>query len=709
MKYSNAATGRRWLSGLLVLGLIASALCPLAWADPDKPGPMQTATAKVVTAKLPVQHLSRHPLDQEMSARCLKIFLKMLDPWKVYFYQSDIDTFQRYKSTAAEMAKNGDLSFAYVVFKTFLERIDERVQMADQLLATPLDFAVDEEMLIDKDKITYARTTAEALEKWRKRVKYDLLVLKLDKAEGTDALRVPGALPGVQKPRKQVEKLDGQDPVEKLKRRYHSFAKRMHQTDSEELLEMFLVALSSSYDPHTSYMSPATLENFEIAMRLELEGIGAALQTVDGYTVVKELIPGGVAEKSDQLKVEDKIIGVAQNDNGEMVDTVDMKLQDVVKMIRGKAGTVVRLSVVSAEDPEQKVVRLVRAKIELKDNEARSQIFEAGRKPDGRPYKIGVIELPSFYMDMNGARRGLSDFKSTTRDVQKILEDFQSKGVDATVLDLRRNGGGSLTEAINLTGLFIREGPVVQVKDSDGRVQPYRDLDPGMAWQGPLVVLTSQFSASASEILAGAIQDYGRGLIVGDRATHGKGTVQSLLDIGQQLFGPLSSPAMGALKITMQQFYRPSGESTQKRGVLADIELPSLTSHYDVGEADLDYPVEFDKVAPVDFRRFSSVSAALCDQLRRLSTERCKHSEKFQQELKKIARYEEQKARKLVTLNEEEFLKERAELNADKEEEKKLQELDRPKHSGIERDYYVDEVLAITTDYLNLQQLAKAN
>ena len=272
----------------------------------------------------------------------------------------------------------------------------------------------------------------------------------------------------------------------------------------------------------------------------------------------------------------------------------------------------------------------------------------------------------------------MPDFKSTTRDVRNILDDFNRKGVDAVVLDLRRNGGGSLNEAISLTGLFINEGPVVQVKDADGRVQPYDDADPGMAWSGPLVVLISKFSASASEILAGAIQDYGRGLIVGDHSTHGKGTVQSLMDLGQQLFRTPQCAGHGALKITMQQFYRPNGDSTQKRGVLADIELPSLTTHLDVGEADLDYPVEFDKVEPLDYKHFDYVNPAVCDQLRQLSQQRVQASEKFQKVVRNIARYKEQKAKKYVTLNEEKFLKERAELNADKEEEKAIE-----KHSEL--------------------------
>lgn len=383
-----------------------------------------------------------------------------------------------------------------------------------------------------------------------------------------------------------------------------------------------------------------------------------------------------------------------------------MKLNDVVDLIRGKRGTIVRLDVLSAGGTAPKVITIAREKIELTDKEARGEVFDVGRRPDGKPYRIGVIDLPSFYMDMEGARRGLPDYKSTTRDVHKILNDFKTKGVDAVVLDLRRNGGGSLTEAINLTGLFITEGPVVQVKDADSRVEAHYDLDPDIVWPGPLVVLTSKFSASASEILAGAIQDYGRGFIIGDKSTHGKGTVQSLLDIGQRLLGP-NAASMGALKITQQQFYRPNGDSTQKHGVAADIELPSITSHYAMGEADLDYPVEFDKVDPLSFKRYGQVNPTVCSQLRQLSTQRQQGSEDFQKELRKIARFEEQKKKKTVTLNEEKFLKERAEWNADKEEEKAIEKLNDP-NAGIERDYYLDEVLAIVADYLNLQAVANA-
>jgi carboxyl-terminal processing protease len=647
--------------------------------------------AIVVTQLLRREHLLRHPLDQEISQRCLKNFLQRLDLLKLYFYQSDVDEFSKQKDVLAEQAQKGDIRFAYTVWQTFLARVDERVRMVDQILATPQDFTKDEDMVVDKDSLTYAKTPEEAFDRWRKRIKYDFLVLKADSAEG------------------KPDHSNGKTPQQRLTQRYHSLAKRWHQTDDEELLETYLTALTSSFDPHTDYMSPSSVDDFKIMMRLQLEGIGASLQSVDGYTVVKKLIQGGAADKDRQLKVEDKIIGVGEGEKGEITDIVDMNLRDVVKMIRGKPGTMVRLQVISAKDPQPKIIKITRATIELKDSEARGEVFEAGRRADGRPYKIGVIDLPSFYMDMEGARHGVAEFKSTTRDVRRILEDFNSKGVDAVVLDLRRNGGGSLTEAINLTGLFLYDGPVVQVKDADGRITPYYDLDPGISWSGPLVVVISKFSASASEILAGAIQDYGRGLIVGDHATHGKGTVQSLLSLGEQLFRIPNAPNLGELKITMQQFYRPSGDSTQKRGVLADVELPWLSTHLDVGEADLDYPLPFDQVAAQPFKRFGNVNPVVVDQLRRLSADRCAASEKFQKVLRNIAHYKEQKARKTVTLNEAKFLKERAEMNADKEEEKTLEKLGDPNQNTIDRDFYLDEVFNVTTDLVNLRQVAKAN
>jgi carboxyl-terminal processing protease len=682
--------GRRSIAGVTALLVLVSACLTLQAAQLTRPSANDRHVALAVTSLLKHEHLLRHPLDAEISERCMKTFLQELDPMKMYFYQSDYDSFARYKDRLADLAQQGDISFAYMVYNTFLARIDERVKMVDQVLASHQDFTVDEELVTDKDATTYARTPEEAYDRWRKRIKYDLLLLKAEKSDG------------------KPDKSEGKTPEQRLTKRYHSFAKRMRQTDAEELLEMYLTSLTTAFDPHTTYMSPSSVENFKIMMQLKLEGIGASLQGVDGYTVVKKIIPGGAAEKEGRLKIEDKIIGVGEGETGELVDVVDMKLNDVVKMIRGKPDTVVRLQVTSIKDPKPHEIKITRATIELKDSEARGEIFDAGRRGDGKPYKIGVINLPSFYMDMDGARQGKAEFKSTTRDVHRILENFKQKGVDAVVVDLRTNGGGSLTEAINLTGLFLYDGPVVQVKDADGRVTPYPDPDPDIDWNGPLVVVISKFSASASEIFAGAIQDYNRGLIVGDKSTHGKGTVQSLLNLGEQLFRIPNAPNMGELKITMQQFYRPGGDSTQRRGVISDIELPSLTTHLDVGEADLDYPLPFDQVPPQPFKKFDRVNPSLIDQLHRLSAARCAASEKFQKVERNIAHYQQQKAKKAVTLNEAKFLKERTELNADKEEEKAIEKLnDNP--SGIDRDFYLDEVFNITTDYMNQAQVVKAN
>ena len=310
-------------------------------------------------------------------------------------------------------------------------------------------------------------------------------------------------------------------------------------------------------------------------------------------------------------------------------------------------------------------------------------------------------------MDMQAARKGEANFRSTTEDVRKLLKDFRKKGVDAVVLDLRRNGGGSLTEAINLTGLFIDEGPVVQVKDSVNRIQHYDDLEAGMEWSGPLVVLTSKFSASASEILAGAIQDYRRGIVVGDEATHGKGTVQSLLDLGAQLFRVAEPPNYGALKITMQQFYRPNGDSTQKRGVLADIVLPSITNHMDVAESDLDFAMDFDKIPAASYKATAMVRPDTLNKLRESSQKRRTKSEDFDKLLKNIERYREQKAKTKLSLNEEKFFAARAELDADKEEEKQFEEKDENEEVIFDRNYYNDEVLNITVDYVKLLRDAK--
>ena len=687
-----------------ILLLVLAGFGGSAYGDPTAPAPRDHRIALSVAVLLEKDHLLRHPLDDEISQRSLKTFLKMLDPMKIYFYQSDIDEFTLHQNELDDMAKNGDIGLAYAVFARFLKRVDERVALVDDLLALEHDFTLDEQIVKDRDLMEHPRDEAEAKERWRKRVKYELLSRMADKilAEENKDDKAEENTDEESEENTDEEAQEDEDPIEKISKRYKDRARRWHQTDGDELLELYLTAMTMSFDPHTTYMSASTLENFNIQMSLELEGIGAALRSKEGFTVVERIIPGGAADEEGSLKSQDRIQGVGQGVDGEIVSVVDMKLSDVVKRIRGKRGTIVRLEVTSAASPERRIIQITRDKIELTDSEAQSEVFEEGQKPDGTPYRIGVIRLPSFYMDMAGRRRNPLNYKSTTRDVRKILEGFSRENVDAVVLDLRHNGGGSLQESINTTGLFIKDGPVVQVKGSDDQVPPpYRDYDSSIAWDGPLVVLISKYSASASEILAGAIQDYGRGLIVGDHSTHGKGTVQSLLDLGEVMHrGAANPPLLGALKITMQQFYRPSGASTQNRGVLSDVELPSLSTHYDVGEADLDYPIDFDEVRPVDYPKFGYVTEDIRARLRQLSDKRRTQSEDFQELARDVEVYLEQKNRKHVTLNQEKYLEELRQLNAEKEKSESLEKLGDTGQLGIERNFYLDEALAITVDYL---------
>lgn len=706
------------LASILVVGL--SFFVYRVYADDlRQPTKTEEMVSKLVAKLMQEQHLSSRQLDNTISTRAFKMFIKNLDPMKAYFLQSDIDEFSKWESELDDQMKRGDFSTAFAVFNRFIKRVDQRTELALEMIDADHDFTLDEEMVTDPDLLQFPKNEEEVRDSWRKRIKYSLLVLKGDEDdkvsekktddksgdEKSDDKKDDADKPAVKK--KKV------DPKETLRKRYTSFSRRMHQIDSEDVVERYITAITSSFDPHTAYMSKGSFENFLIQMALELEGIGATLQaTDDGYTVIKAIVPGGAAAKQGGIKVEDKIVAVGQGEEdgtkadaklyarhgGDYVDATGMKLDDVVGMIRGKAGTVVRLNVMSENGGELQTVKITREKIKLEDSAAQGAIFEEGKKADGSPRKIGVIELPSFYANMGegdvGGRR-------TTTDVQRILVDFKNKGVDAVVLDLRNNGGGLLREAIDCTGLFIDVGPVVQVKDPFGSIVDLNDESGGMTWDKPLVVLTSKFSASASEILAGAVQDYNRGLVVGDTTTHGKGTVQSMINLNRLLYRTQNPPnILGALKITTQQFYRPNGDSTQKRGVLSDLVLPSITDHMDVGEADLDYPVEFDRVPSASYTTYNFKNKSIMDQLQKRSQTRLADSEEFQERIRKINKYVEQKELKSVSLNEEKFLARRRELNADKENEA-IAEQTLPSNE-IERNFYLDEVLRITSDYMDL-------
>ncbi len=640
------------------------------------------------------QHLSKHKLDDEISARAFDSFLKSFDPMKTYFLQADIDSFIGDRTKIDDFALKGDMNFAIKVFKVFINRLDERVAMAHEEIDREHDFTVDEQMPIDREVVQFPKDDAEARDRIRRTIKYSLLVER-------EKMRLLKEKPADEKSRQEQIARDGdpnEDPRERLHRRYRTMAKRWHQLDADELLETYVTALTTSFDPHTTFMSAKTLDNFRILMGLHLEGIGAQLMSEDGYTKLTSIVPSGAADKDGRLKTGDRIISVGQGEDGAMADVVDMKLDDVVSQIRGNAGTVVRLGVMPASGGEVQIVNIVRAKINLEDSAARSEIVEQGAKADGTPLRFGYIDLPSFYLDMEAARGNEDGFRSTTRDLRNILTNFRNEKVDAVVLDLSRNGGGSLTEAINTTGLFIDRGPVVQVKDPSGQVQVYQDEEKGVAWGGPLVVLTSKESASASEIFAGAIQDYKRGIVVGDPTTHGKGTVQSLLDLGQYFVG--IEGKMGALKLTIQQFYLPDGKSTQREGVLSDIVLPALTASFDNGEADLDYALPNDQVKSAAHNDYKMVNSTILDQLRTKSAERVKNSASFDKLMRRIELYRQQKDEDFVSLNIEKFQKRREEIDAEQEEEANILDQQLPKKEVFRKDYYHEEVLNIARDYI---------
>lgn len=671
-------TRKNILRTVSVLLLFGVTLPFLVGAEIGEPSTKNRQIALMVRGIVSSQHLTRHELDDEISERSLVTFIDRLDPMKLYFLQEDVDAFESKKTEIDDMLKSGELQFAHDVFLKYMSRMEESITVVHHLIDAKHDFTVEEYINTDWDNLEFAKTREELTERWRKRIKYNFLVLKGDKTEGEDAR-------------------------ERLHRRYSSQLKQMEQTKSDDLLEIFLTSVTTSYDPHTTYMSPTSSENFEIQMRLNLDGIGAQLTLEDGYTKVTRIIPGGAADKQGELKTGDRIVSVGQDTEGEMQEVIDMKLNDVVSLIRGKPGSTVRLGIIPEKSQETKVLTIKRAKIELKDSEARGEIIEHNLPGTKKTLRIGVINLPSFYMDMDAARKGVKDYRSTTRDCRRIIDEFNEEGIDGMIMDLSTNGGGSLTEAIDLTGLFIDLGTVVQVKDPSGRVQQYDDRNKGTSYDGPLVVLCSKFSASASEIFAGAIVDHGRGIVVGDSTTHGKGTVQNFLELGAQFFSINNPPNLGALKITTQQFYRPGGASTQQRGVYSDIILPSITDHLKVSESDLDYPVPFDKVDDEVQEHLGARDEEIIAKLKAASEQRIEKSEDFQKLLTQIDEYKKQQKEKRVSLVEEVFFAKRDENSAQEEAQDNLEKRANGEAEVFPDTFYNREVLTITGEYIQDQ------
>jgi len=569
-------------------------------------------------------HYTQQKLNDELSKKFLQTYLELLDYSHLFFTQKDVDALNaKYGTALDDDVLLGNLKPAYEIYDLYAKRVDERVAKAKELLKQPIDFKTDATIELSRQKSTWPKDEAEADQLWRGRVTNELL---------QEHLSEHPLEPGPQL----------------VTRRYDRLARNVHEEDRDEQVKLYLDALAQTYDPHSEYLSKADLKNFSINMGLSLVGIGAMLRSEDGYAKIESLVPGGPAQADGRLKVGDRITAVAQGP-ADYVDVREMRLDKVVEMIRGKKGTHVRLLVIpsDAADPSRrKGVELVRDEIKLKDQEARADII-IRKDENGDPIKLGWITLPSFYADMDHHQ------KSTTRDVLALLKRLKKENIAGLVVDLRRNGGGSLEEAISLTGLFLKSGPIVQTKDFHDHISISTDPDPGIAYTGPLVVLTSRQSASASEIFAAALQDYGRAVIVGDKNTFGKGTVQTILEIGRftSLLGSRSQDD-GALKLTIQKFYRVAGGSTQLHGVASDIVLPSLSDLPELGEGALKNCLPYDEVAKAKYTKWSDTHSLFLDQLKRRSAERVQNDPEFHYVSEDMGRLRQKLNDNRISLNE---------------------------------------------------------
>jgi carboxyl-terminal processing protease len=555
------------LTALLLAGA-ALAKPTLVSVDELHPNEQQRQASLIITQVMEKFHYRKPHLDDEMSSAVYQRYLDSLDANRSFFCAEDIAQFERYQDELDDSLRTGKLDPAFVIFRRFRELVEQRVAYAKDLLrADDFDFDIDEEYQFDRTEADWLPTPSAVDDLWRRRVKNDILSLRLS---GKDEAEI----------RQTLEK------------RYEGIARRVAQMGPEDVFQAFINAFTLSVEPHTSYMSPRLSENFDIGMRLSLQGIGAVLRSENEFTEIQSTVPGGPAERSGELKAGDRIVGVGQGDDTGMEDVIGWRLQDVVDLIRGPKDSVVRLNILPKNQGvsgRTREVVLVRDEIKLEDKAAKSEVIEAAGG-----VRLGVVEVPAFYRDFGAQAAGEEDFRSTTRDVRKLLDELQAQQVDGIIIDLRRNGGGSLSEATELTGLFIEKGPVVQVRDSSGRIEVERDPDPEQVYAGPLAVLVDRNSASASEIFAGAIQDYNRGLILGE-PTFGKGTVQTLVDLGRFL---RSREDIGRLRLTMAQFFRVQGGSTQHRGVVPDIVYPTAKGAADHGERALENALPWASIKP---------------------------------------------------------------------------------------------------------------
>lgn len=659
-------------------------LFPSFLAAQDEKQKLTGPVVKGIVEQFVSMHYAQKPLDDEMSAKIFKLYLNRLDPAHYYFLAADVNEFRKYETRIDDMLLRGKVKLALEIFERFKVRLSERLAMMEEFLAEDFDFSRDANWTLEREDLPYPETTEEARKIWRTKIKFDLLTLKLADTSIKDG-------------------------KERLMKRVRGMWKDFSQYENDDVVSIFLNSMAAAYDPHSSYLAAQDLKNFDISIKLSLEGIGAVLRWEDGYTVVNSIVPGGAAARHGKLKADDRIIAVAQGEEA-FESVIDMRLNNVVQLIRGKRGTKVGLQILRKTKKGFDTLKLVivRDKIILKDGEARMQIFvhpsPEENKTAQETNRIGVIKLPSFYVDFNDRRKNPKNYKSSSRDVKKHLKEFVRENVDGVILDLRSNGGGGLDEAINMAGLFIGHNPVVIVRQSGGRrVTVHRSRERAV-YDGPLLIMLNRYSASASEILAGAMHDYQRAILAGDTTTFGKGTVQNIFQLPE---------GYGALKVTIAQFYRVSGWSTQNRGVETSLVLPSLYNARDIGESTLDNALPWRSIDQVSYRVSGNLKKVL-PKLKQLSENRIANSEFFQKVKEDVQEYlttikplkytsilkmqEDDLRRKTQRDQELESASEKAdEDNSDDteiEEEKK----------EIQLDEYMKESLEILSDYIKLQK-----
>ena len=659
-------------------------LFPSFLAAQDEKQKLTGPVVKGIVEQFVSMHYAQKPLDDEMSAKIFKLYLNRLDPAHYYFLAADVNEYRQFETRIDDMLLRGKVKLALEIFERFKVRLSERLAMMEEFLAEDFDFSRDANWTLEREDLPYPETTEEARKIWRTKIKFDLLTLKLADTSIKDG-------------------------KERLMKRVRGMWKDFSQYENDDVVSIFLNSMAAAYDPHSSYLAAQDLKNFDISIKLSLEGIGAVLRWEDGYTVVNSIVPGGAAARHGKLKADDRIIAVAQGEEA-FESVIDMRLNNVVQLIRGKRGTKVGLQILRKTKKGFDTLKLVivRDKIILKDGEARTQIFvhpsPEENKTAQEKNRIGVIKLPSFYVDFNDRRKNPKNYKSSSRDVKKHLKEFVRENVDGVILDLRSNGGGGLDEAINMAGLFIGHNPVVIVRQSGGRrVTVHRSRERAV-YDGPLLIMLNRYSASASEILAGAMHDYQRAILAGDTTTFGKGTVQNIFQLPE---------GYGALKVTIAQFYRVSGWSTQNRGVETSLVLPSLYNARDIGESTLDNALPWRSIDQVSYRVSGNLKKVL-PKLKQLSENRIANSEFFQKVKEDVQEYlttikplkytsilkmqEDDLRRKTQRDQELGSVSEKA--DEDDSDDTEIEE----EKKEIQLDEYMKESLEILSDYIKLQK-----